>query len=218
VGRRSQHHQSSSGFRFPPHRSLRVGMDQRPTHRNESRDVTPAKAGVHVRQELHSRFRRNDVTPDRSKQSRSDSLFHLLLAVWRDHCTIIGEFPRRGQGFCIRRPFLSIASGIWNLEFGIWGLACGSAAVCLALAWRTPIPSVASGIWNLESGVWPAAQPRCVEAREARTTRKISSSWLRAALFPVPYSLLPIPYSPSATNDAPSSARNSKSSPPSHID
>jgi hypothetical protein len=39
-------------------------MGQRPTHRNESQDVTPAKAGVHVREELDSRFRGNDLTFD----------------------------------------------------------------------------------------------------------------------------------------------------------
>ena len=37
-------------------------MGQRPTHRNEGQDVTPAKAGVRVREELDSRFRGNDVT------------------------------------------------------------------------------------------------------------------------------------------------------------
>jgi len=37
-------------------------MRERPTHRNESQDVTPAQAGVHVRQEVDSRFRGNDVT------------------------------------------------------------------------------------------------------------------------------------------------------------
>ena len=42
--------------------SFRVLMGRRPTHRNESQDVTPAKAGVHVREELDSRFRGNDVT------------------------------------------------------------------------------------------------------------------------------------------------------------
>ena len=36
-------------------------MGQRPTHRNESQDVTPAKAGVHVREEPDSRFRGNDL-------------------------------------------------------------------------------------------------------------------------------------------------------------
>ena len=41
---------------------VRVVLGQRPTHRNESQDVTPAKAGVHVREELDSRFRGNDVT------------------------------------------------------------------------------------------------------------------------------------------------------------
>jgi hypothetical protein len=39
-------------------------MGQRPTHGNESKDVTPAKAGVRVRGELDSRFRGNDVTFD----------------------------------------------------------------------------------------------------------------------------------------------------------
>jgi hypothetical protein len=33
-----------------------------PTRRNESHHVTPAKAGVHVWEELRSRFRGNDVT------------------------------------------------------------------------------------------------------------------------------------------------------------
>jgi hypothetical protein len=47
-------------------------MGRRPTHTNESQDVTPAKAGVHVREELDSRspafaedkLRGNDVTFD----------------------------------------------------------------------------------------------------------------------------------------------------------
>jgi hypothetical protein len=46
-------------------------MGQRPTHRNESQDVTPAKAGVHVRAELDSRFRGNDVTFDGAKRGIS---------------------------------------------------------------------------------------------------------------------------------------------------
>jgi hypothetical protein len=45
-------------------------MGQRPTHRNESQDVTPAKAGFHVQEELDSRFRGNDVTFDGSEESR----------------------------------------------------------------------------------------------------------------------------------------------------
>ena len=43
-------------------------MSQPPTHRNESQHVTPAKAGVHVREELDSRFRGNDVTFDGAKR------------------------------------------------------------------------------------------------------------------------------------------------------
>jgi hypothetical protein len=39
-------------------------MAQRCTHRNESEGVTRAKAGVHVREELDSRFGGNDVTFD----------------------------------------------------------------------------------------------------------------------------------------------------------
>jgi hypothetical protein len=39
-------------------------MGLRPTHGNESQHVTPAKAGVHVLEELDSRFRGNDVTFD----------------------------------------------------------------------------------------------------------------------------------------------------------
>jgi hypothetical protein len=39
-------------------------MGHRPAHRTESQDVTPANAGVHVREELDSRFRGNDVTFD----------------------------------------------------------------------------------------------------------------------------------------------------------
>ena len=39
-------------------------MGRRPTHRNESQHLTSAKAGVHVREELDSRFRGNDVTSD----------------------------------------------------------------------------------------------------------------------------------------------------------
>jgi hypothetical protein len=35
-------------------------MGQRPTHRNETQDVTPAKAGVQVWEELDSRLRGND--------------------------------------------------------------------------------------------------------------------------------------------------------------
>ena len=44
--------------------SFRVVMGQRPTGRNESRAVTPAKAGVQVQEELDSRFRGNGVTFD----------------------------------------------------------------------------------------------------------------------------------------------------------
>jgi hypothetical protein len=39
-------------------------MGLRPTRRNESHLVTPAKAGVHVWEELGSRSRGNDVTFD----------------------------------------------------------------------------------------------------------------------------------------------------------
>jgi hypothetical protein len=39
-------------------------MGPEPTQGNESQDVIPAKAGVHVREELDSRFRGNDVTFD----------------------------------------------------------------------------------------------------------------------------------------------------------
>ena len=39
-------------------------VGQRPTHRSQSQDVTPAKAGVHAREGLDSRFRGNDVTFD----------------------------------------------------------------------------------------------------------------------------------------------------------
>ena len=42
-------------------------MGLEPTHRNESQDVTPAEAGVHVREELDSRFRGNDVTFDEAR-------------------------------------------------------------------------------------------------------------------------------------------------------
>jgi hypothetical protein len=41
--------------------SFRVVTGQRRTHRNESEDVTPAKAGAHVGEDLDSRFRGNDV-------------------------------------------------------------------------------------------------------------------------------------------------------------
>jgi hypothetical protein len=51
--------------------SFRVVMGQRPTHRNESQDVTPAKAGAHVREELDSRFRGNDVTFDGAQRGIS---------------------------------------------------------------------------------------------------------------------------------------------------
>jgi hypothetical protein len=37
-------------------------MGERPTHRSESQDVTPAKAGVHVWEKMDSRFRGNDLT------------------------------------------------------------------------------------------------------------------------------------------------------------
>ena len=42
----------------------RVVMGQRPTHRSQSQDVTPAKAGVYVCDKVDSRFRGNDVTFD----------------------------------------------------------------------------------------------------------------------------------------------------------
>jgi hypothetical protein len=37
-------------------------MGLRATRRNEGHDVTPAKAGVHLLEELDSRFRGDDVT------------------------------------------------------------------------------------------------------------------------------------------------------------
>jgi hypothetical protein len=54
-------------------------MGQRPTQRNESQDATPAKAGVHVREELDSRspafaedkLRGNDVTFDAAQRGIS---------------------------------------------------------------------------------------------------------------------------------------------------
>jgi hypothetical protein len=46
-------------------------MGLRPTRRNESQDVTRAKAGVHVREEVDSRFRGNDVTFDGAKDLHS---------------------------------------------------------------------------------------------------------------------------------------------------
>jgi hypothetical protein len=55
----------------PSKLSFRAYMGQRPTHRNESQDVTPAKAGVHVREELDSRFRGNDVTFDGAERGIS---------------------------------------------------------------------------------------------------------------------------------------------------
>jgi len=39
-------------------------MGQRPSSRDESQAVTPAKAGVQVREELGSRLRGNDVSFD----------------------------------------------------------------------------------------------------------------------------------------------------------
>ena len=43
-------------------------MGQWRTHRSESQDVTPAKAGVHVEEELDSRFRGNDVAFNRARR------------------------------------------------------------------------------------------------------------------------------------------------------
>jgi hypothetical protein len=43
-------------------------MGQRPARRNESQDLTPAQAAVHVREELDSRLRGNDVTFDGAKR------------------------------------------------------------------------------------------------------------------------------------------------------
>jgi hypothetical protein len=40
--------------------SFRAHMGLRPSQRNESQDVTPAQAGVHVPDEVDSRFRGND--------------------------------------------------------------------------------------------------------------------------------------------------------------
>jgi hypothetical protein len=48
-------------------------MGMRPTHRNENQGVTPEQAGVHVRGELDSRFRGNDVTFDGAEGSMSIS-------------------------------------------------------------------------------------------------------------------------------------------------
>ena len=39
-------------------------MGRRLTHRSQSQDVTPAKVGVHIREELDSPFRGNDATFD----------------------------------------------------------------------------------------------------------------------------------------------------------
>ena len=39
------------------------------THRSKSQRVTPAEAGVHIQEEVDSRFRGNDVTFDGVRQS-----------------------------------------------------------------------------------------------------------------------------------------------------
>jgi hypothetical protein len=63
-------------------------MGLRPTQRNESQDVTPAKAGVHVRKELDSRFRGNDVTFDGAKRG-------IMLCLRPDRRTMKqGKIPR----------------------------------------------------------------------------------------------------------------------------
>jgi hypothetical protein len=54
-------------------------MGQRPTHRSESQDVTPAEAGVHVWEKMHSRspafaedeLRGNDVTSEGVRRPRT---------------------------------------------------------------------------------------------------------------------------------------------------
>jgi hypothetical protein len=56
-------------------------MGRRPTQRNEGQDVTPAKAGVHVREEVDSRFRGNDVTFDGEAGNQA---LHLCSATQRD--------------------------------------------------------------------------------------------------------------------------------------
>jgi hypothetical protein len=65
-------------------------MGLRPTHRNESQDVTPAKAGVHVREELDSRFRGNDVTFD-GAQCSEESAFGCGSAPLRSLCWGFGS-------------------------------------------------------------------------------------------------------------------------------
>jgi hypothetical protein len=67
-------------------------MGLRPTHRNESQDVTPAKAGVHVREELDSRFRGNDVTFDGALTAPSPGTRHLIpLLLPPDSCLLNPE-------------------------------------------------------------------------------------------------------------------------------
>jgi hypothetical protein len=57
-------------------------MGLRPIRRNESHHVTPAKAGVHVWEELDSRFRGNDVVGvifRRASTAREQSSQFILL-------------------------------------------------------------------------------------------------------------------------------------------
>jgi len=57
-------------------------MGLRPTHRKESQfSVTPAKAGVHVGNQLDSRFRGNDVTFERAERGTLVRMFQTVLRI-----------------------------------------------------------------------------------------------------------------------------------------
>jgi hypothetical protein len=60
--------QTANEFFSYASRSFRGVVGQRATHRNKSQDVTPAKARVHVQEELDSRVRGNDVAFDGAKR------------------------------------------------------------------------------------------------------------------------------------------------------
>ena len=72
-------------------------MGHRPTLRNESQDVTPAKAGVHVKEELDSGFRGNDATFDWFLLNRQSTIENRQSFVPERHDGIDLGGPARGN-------------------------------------------------------------------------------------------------------------------------
>ena len=98
--------------------SFRVVMGQRPTHRNESQDVTPAKAGVHVRDELDSRFRGNDVTFNGVRRLTDEESRHVLSKSCRRLHTNCGDpsSSARKNGGLLRMKCRGSGLHAWGLR------------------------------------------------------------------------------------------------------